>query len=204
MNKPNEKTPFPFARAYDFILADKHLCAAEKLVLIEICRYWPNPCYEAAKTIAQKTGMDKRYVRNLITGLTQGTEKRTKLGKPPRKAYIARAYSHYQKNGQSLTVRVIKCLCFPDTGGARGEPLSARGQPPPQVEGVRKDARGQPPNRSLSREENRSDAPPLPASGQASPSPTEITSPKERRKILEDMPDSPFKLAMLARQPQKI
>jgi hypothetical protein len=173
------KTPFPFARAFNFLLADKHLCAAEKLVMVEICRYWPEPFYESAATIASHIGLNPRYVRNIITGLTQGTKTRERLGKPPRKCYLKRAYAHYKRNGQTLTVRVIKPLCFPTEIGARGEPHSARGQPggrtpaaTPAALGVRESARGQPPNRYLNRnkieKEIESQPAPLPAKGQAS------------------------------------
>lgn len=48
--------------------------------------------------------------------------------------------------------------------------------------------------------ENRSDATPLPVSGQPSLSPQKIISPEDRRKILENMPDSTFKRAVLARR----
>ena len=44
MPKPdNAKLDLPFAKAYNFLLADTNLTASEKLVMIIVCRYWPNP-----------------------------------------------------------------------------------------------------------------------------------------------------------------
>lgn len=81
-----QKSKLPFARAYDFIMADRDLTPAEKLVVTEVCRYWPNPCYESAGTIADHCGLDARYVRNLIKGLCQGRAKRKGAGKTQRNA----------------------------------------------------------------------------------------------------------------------
>ena len=183
-----QKSRLPFARAYDFIMADRELTPAEKLVMVEVCRYWPNPCYESAGTIAAHCGLDGRYVRNLIKGLCQGKAKRKAGGKTERRAYLKRRYVHIAKGGNGSTCRVIVPLCFPSTEGARigapsvaGPSESARMSAP----GAPIDPGGRahrptpsapmgPPNRSSSRNENRKkeerDASPLPAGGQASAS----------------------------------
>jgi len=183
-----QKSKLPFARAYDFIMADRELTPAEKLVLIEVCRYWPNPCYESAGTIAAHCGLDARYVRNLIKGLCQGKSKRKAAGKSERRAYLKRGYAHMRKNGATCTCRVIAPLCFPPEGGARIGAPTASGP----AESARRSAPGapidpggraygptpgapiDPPNRSSSRNKNRKeeerDASPLPAGGQASAS----------------------------------
>lgn len=122
MKPSTDKTELPFARAYDFIMRDKRLAAAEKLVMIEICRYWPSPYYGSASTVAQNTGLQKRYVRKLIKGLCQGREKRKSLGKPQRKAYLKRGYEHLKKGNDRFTLRVIVPRCFPteNEGGTIG------------------------------------------------------------------------------------
>ena len=102
----------PFARAYDVILGDTDLTAAEKLIMIQACRYWPSPCVMTAERIGRACGLDGRYVRRLIKGLCQGREKREAQGKPPRKAYLKRQYGHAHKNGQTTTVRQLVPLCF--------------------------------------------------------------------------------------------
>lgn len=182
------KSQLPFARAYDFIMADRNLTPAEKLVVIEVSRYWPNPCYESGATIARHCGLDERYARNLIRGLCQGRVKRTAAGKPERKAYLKRAYVHVGNDGEVSTCRVIVPLCFPGADGARiGAPdvsgsyesarMSAPGapiDPGGRAYGPTPSAPIGPPNRSSSRNERRNkeerDASPLPAGGQASAS----------------------------------
>ena len=94
-----QKSKLPFARAYDFILADRALSAAEKLVMIEACRYWPESCFETAGTIARGIGLDSRYVRRLIKGLCQGPKRRQADGRPARRAYLRREYAQVQKHG---------------------------------------------------------------------------------------------------------
>jgi len=182
------KSQLSFARAYDFIMADKALTAAEKLVVIEVCRYWPKPCYESAGTIAAHCGLDDRYVRNLIKGLCQGKAKRKAAGKSERRAYLKRTYGHMEKAGQVSTCRVIVPLRFPSEQGARiGAPsasspdksarISAPGAPIApggRAYGPTPSAPIGPPNGSSNRNENRKkedrDASPLPAGGQASAS----------------------------------
>ena len=169
------RSELPFARAYDVILSDTGLTAAEKLVMIQACRYWPNPCVMTAATIARGCGLDGRYVRRLIKGLCQGRERREAEGMTPRKAYLQREYRHVHKSGQTTTIRQLVPLCFrPDDEtaprGARAAPLGPGGcayEPTPN-------APIGPPNRNQNRKENRKeierDASPLPARGQASAS----------------------------------
>ena len=173
MGKDNRKTDIPFARAYDFLMADRKLSAAEKLVMIQVCRYWPGPCYMSAATIARNCGLDPRYVRKIITGLSQGAKKRKQLGKPPRKRYIARGYVHLKKNGEKWTCRVIKALCFATKEGTSiGPPATPIGpsqrayRPGREEPESRQSAPIGPPNRTgieKRRKGNRSGGSPSPA-----------------------------------------
>jgi len=170
-----QKVTLPFARAFDFILGDTALSAAEKLVVIEACRYWPDPCFESAGTIADHCGLDPRYVRKLIKGLCQGVPTRQAAGKPPRRAYLRREYAQVHKHGKTTTVRQLLPLCFAQAdegapGGAGGAPIDPGGRAPKPTP----NAPPGPPNRKVIRNENRKeierDASPLPAGGQASAS----------------------------------
>ncbi len=91
----------PFAKAYDFLRQDKKLKPAEKLVMFEVCRYWPNPYWGTNLTIAQNIGCSERYAEKLIGHLVK--EKR-----------IHRGFAHTDKDGKPHTVRVIVPLCFPE------------------------------------------------------------------------------------------
>lgn len=90
----------PFSRAYDFLLEDKELTPAEKLVMIEVCRYWPNPYWATNEHIAKKLGFSERYIEKLIKRLAE-------------KKYIKRGYAHTTKNNRPHTVRVIVPKSFP-------------------------------------------------------------------------------------------
>lgn len=89
----------PYSRAYDFLLKDKKMMPAEKLVLFEICRYWPNPCWFSNKTIAENLGFSERYVEMIIRRLEK-------------KGYIKRGFAHTDKGKNHHTVRVIVPVCF--------------------------------------------------------------------------------------------
>jgi hypothetical protein len=169
------KSELPFARAYDLIMSDGELSAAEKLVMIQVCRYWPAPCVMTAGSIARGCGLDSRYVRRLIKGLCQGVEKRQAEGKPPRRAYLRRGYTQVHKDAKTTTVRQLIPLCF--ARGDEGAPGGAASAPPDPGGCAPKptpNAPPDPPNRSASRNENRKererDTSPLPAGGQASAS----------------------------------
>ncbi len=89
-----------FAKAYNFLLADKHLTAAEKLVMIIVCRYWPNPYWDTNKQVAKELGFSERYAEKVIKSLAD-------------KKYIKRGYAHTTKGNRLHTVRVIVPKCFP-------------------------------------------------------------------------------------------
>ena len=129
-----------FAKAYDFILRDTRLNASEKLVLIEVCRFWPKPCWKSNGHIAQGIGLSEAYVRNLISGLTRR--------RGERKAYLWRRYAR-RMNGEDT--RLLSCLCFPD-GRTASQPQRSRRQSggclpacDGVIAGVRKPSRGQSP-----------------------------------------------------------
>ncbi len=94
------KSALPFARAYDFLLADSNLTAAEKLVMTIVCRYWPNPYWDTNIRIAKELSFTERYIEKIVKRLAG-------------KKYIKRGFAHTTKNGRPHTVRVIVPLCFP-------------------------------------------------------------------------------------------
>jgi hypothetical protein len=165
------RSEFPFARAYDLILSDGELSAAEKLVMVQACRYWPRPCIMTAASIARGCALDSRYVRRLIKGLCQGPEKREAQGKPPRRAYLKRGWAHVHRDGLTTTIRQLIPLCFgPDDGNAPGGAAGAPPGPGGSAPKPTPSAPPGPPNRTPSRNEIERDASPLPAGGQASAS----------------------------------
>lgn len=104
-----------FARAYDIILHNSNITAAEKLILIEICRYYPECYYGSNETISHNTGIDKRRVQRLLKRLSTGPAKRKSQGKSRRRAYISRGYSHQKAGGKNYTARVIVPVFLPKT-----------------------------------------------------------------------------------------
>lgn len=92
MTKQPETSPTridaPFARAFDFILADPNLIPAEKLVMIVVCRYWPRPCTMRRAAIARACGLRPDYVRTLVRWLCAGPDELRRMGRPPRRAYL--------------------------------------------------------------------------------------------------------------------
>lgn len=141
--------------------------------MIQVCRYWPGPCYMSAATIAENCGLAERYVRNIITELSKGAKKRKDQAKPARKRYIKRSYGHAKKNGQPYTCRVIVPLCFPPGRSAHIAPRGAHivqgqrtyssGRAEP---GRHKSAHIEPPTRTVlenNRNKNRSATSPSPS-----------------------------------------
>ena len=95
------KTTIPFARAFGFILSDVNLTAGEKVVLIEICRYYPRPYWDSNKIIADSLGYTECTAEKYIKRLAE-------------KRYIRRGYAHKKINGKLKTCRVIKLLKSPE------------------------------------------------------------------------------------------
>ena len=122
----------PFARAYNFLLKDKNLTSAEKLVMIVVCRYWPNPYWAANKQIAEDLGFTERYVEKIVKSLED-------------KGYIKRGYAHTTKNARPHTVRVIAPKCFPVKSNAKIKWV----KPPEHMDGQHtEDMDGNSPNNS--------------------------------------------------------
>lgn len=96
----NQETTIPFMRAFCFLLNMKDLTSAEKLVLIVICRFWPNPYWDSNEEIARSLGFTERYIEKVVKSLAD-------------KGIIKRGYAHIIKNGKPHTVRVIVPKCFP-------------------------------------------------------------------------------------------
>ena len=103
----------PFARAWQPILHNEHLTPPEKLILIEVCRYWPK-CYIGVNaTIALHTGFCVRHIQRILKQLSTGPAKRKEQGLKPRRAYIDRGYIHIRRQGRIYTFRMIKPLALP-------------------------------------------------------------------------------------------
>ena len=112
-----------FARAWSPIMHNEHLTPLEKLVLIEVCRYWPR-CYIGSNhTISYNTGISVRHVQRLLKGLSTGPSKRHAQGKSRRRAYIDRGYYHFRLKGKPFSVRMIVPICLP--GKAQRPPTPA-------------------------------------------------------------------------------
>jgi hypothetical protein len=111
-----------FMRAYDILLKRKDLTSAEKLVLIVVCRYWPNPYWGTNLGIAQGLGFTERYIEKVI-------------GRLAAKGAIKRGFAHKTKNGQPHTLRVIVPKCFSEKCRLKMKwikPEHIDGQPPEQ------------------------------------------------------------------------
>ena len=113
-----------YARAFDIILHNANTSAAEKLILIEVCRYYPEVYYGSNETISLNTGIDKRRVQRLLKGLSTGPTKRLKKKLSKRRAYLDRGYAHTVVGGKAYTSRVIVPLFLPKCN--RPEPSKKR------------------------------------------------------------------------------
>lgn len=98
----NQKTKMTFMKAYGFLLERADLSSAEKLALIVVCRYWPNPYWDSNAEISRTLGCTERYIEKVVKSLAD-------------KGIIKRGYAHITINGKPHTVRVIAPLCFPKT-----------------------------------------------------------------------------------------
>lgn len=93
-------------KAYNFLLNKAGLTSAEKLVMIVVCRFWPNPYWASNGEISKKLGFTERYVEKVIKSLAE-------------KRIVTRGYAHVNRNGRHHTVRVIMPCCFPKIPGHR-------------------------------------------------------------------------------------
>jgi hypothetical protein len=162
MTEKNEK--LPFSRAYDSLLEKKDLTPAEKLVLVVVCRYWPNPYWDSNLTIAQNVNFSERYVEKIINQLAK-------------KECIKRGYAHIDIDGKPHTVRVIVPLCFPDKCRLKIDwvkPEQVDGQQTEQQDGLTPNSSSFLPELqddlldNKERLNNKATPAPLPAGGQAS------------------------------------
>jgi len=164
----NAKLDLPFAKAYNFLLADTKLTASEKMVMIIVCRYWPNPYWDTNAQIAKEIGFTERYIEKIIKRLAN-------------KRYIKRGFAHTTRNYRPHTVRVIVPRCFgfnPPKKIKWIQPEQMDGQQTERVDGQFPNKRTQSPEHTddlLERKRekeanlNRKATPaPLPARGQAS------------------------------------
>ena len=102
-----------FCRAFDAIMHNSHLKPTEKLVLIELCRYWPRAYSGSNATIAYHTGLSVRTVQYALKALSTGPKRRNNLGLDHRRSYIYRGYAHTRFGGKVWTCRVIVPHCLP-------------------------------------------------------------------------------------------
>jgi hypothetical protein len=107
------RTTLTFARAFDVIIHNQNTTPAEKLVLIEVCRYYPNIYYGTNEQISHNTCIDKRRVQRILKALSTGPTKREGQKLKPRRAYIDRGYAHRTIDGKLYTQRVIVPLFLP-------------------------------------------------------------------------------------------
>jgi hypothetical protein len=106
MNKETKKreSDIPFMKAYNFVLGKPNLTSAEKLVMIVLCRFWPNPYWDSNSQVAKTLGFTERYIEKIIKSLAS-------------KRIIKRGYAHVNRNRRLYTVRVIMPRCFPEIPG---------------------------------------------------------------------------------------
>ncbi len=159
-----KQAEMPFMKAYCFLMNKADLSSAEKLMLIAVCRYWPNPYWGSNGKIALVTGFTQRYVEKVLRSLAD-------------KGYIKRGYAHAEKNGEINTVRVIVPLCFPQKCRLKVDWIKAErldGGVTEQSDGQSPDSCSKLPEQQdglleSNREINKKPTPsPLPAEGQAS------------------------------------
>ena len=60
------RPPAPFTKAYAHIMHHPYLTPGERLVLMVVCRYWPNQCWMSNASIAYETGLSKRHVQKCL------------------------------------------------------------------------------------------------------------------------------------------
>lgn len=115
-----------YARAFDIVWHNANLSVTEKVVLTEVCRYWPRPYSGSNATISFHTGLSIRHIQKVLKALSTGPAKRETRGLSRRRAYIDRGYLHTTHQGKIFTSRVIKPLCLPGPGlpPAQPRPLS--------------------------------------------------------------------------------
>lgn len=159
----NQKPGIPFMKAYNFLLNKPSLTSAEKLVMVVVCRFWPNPYWDSNGEVARSLALSERYIEKVVKSLAD-------------KGVIKRGYAHITKNGRPHTVRVIVPRCFPKTPGHKVKWVKTEHMDGQQTEHIDGDC----PNNSSflpeqlddlldkNRQINRKTAPtPLPAGGQA-------------------------------------
>lgn len=111
-----------YARAFDIVWHNANLSVTEKVVLTEVCRYWPRAYSGSNATISFNTGISIRHIQKVLKALSTGPAKRAHQGKPKRRAYIDRGYLHTTRQGKVFTSRVIKPLCLPGPGLPPAQP----------------------------------------------------------------------------------
>jgi len=184
-----------YTKAYNLLLADNNLTAAEKLVMIIICRYWPNPYWNSNEQIAKGLSYSKRYIEKIVKRLAD-------------KKYIKRGYAHTTKGDRPHTVRIIVPLCFQEKCRSKIKwikPEHMDGQQTEQADGQGPNGCTQIPEHmddllDRSRNEIKATPAPLPAMGQASALQLKKPSEEELQKMIGNMPDCSFKRDMLTKR----
>jgi predicted transcriptional regulator len=195
----NSKSTIPFMRAYEFILKISELTPAEKLVMIVVCRYWPNPYWDSNGEIARALNFGERYVEKIVKRLAD-------MG------IIKRGYAHTTKNGRPHTVRIIAPQCFSVKSKFKInwiQPEHTDGQQTEHIDGDSPNNRPFLPeqqadlldkNRKINR---KATPPPSPAKGQASALPKKKDA-SPASTFIKRKPHKPMSSAELARRKQKI
>lgn len=115
MSKANMILELKFSIAFDIVMHNQNTSPSEKLVLIEVCRYYPNTYYGSNATISHNTGLQVRQVQYILKALSTGPTKRAAQGKPRRRAYIDRGYQHLEGGGKPKSARVVGHQFLPET-----------------------------------------------------------------------------------------
>jgi hypothetical protein len=95
-----------YAKAYNIILSDPTLIDAEKVLLFEVCRYYPQCCFASNSELAKNTGHSIRYIEKLIAKLKQ--KKIIKAG------YAHRKIIEKAKSYRVLIAPILKNWTCPD------------------------------------------------------------------------------------------
>jgi len=96
----SKRKPPKYAMAYDCVMEHPDITPAEKLVLIEIGRYWPSPWTGSNETIASNIGLSVSYVKRLIHSLFE-------------KKIIRRGLTTITRHGKPYTSRVMIISLLP-------------------------------------------------------------------------------------------
>ena len=136
--KPTEKESLPFIKLHEFILMDKNLTPAEKILMSVMFRYdtgKPPKCWQSNATLAKTCGISTRWVRKLIESLMK-------------KNYVWRELATRIIDGKPKTARVVVPLTQGRKRNDRSSPPGTTVPPSPE-QPFRNGGTTVPPNKTL-------------------------------------------------------